>query len=86
MWRRLQPHVAEAVAACGGGFCSGDRSCTLQVVFDASMLPGAAAARRRGLMFIGNTPLPALSTVSLHHSQWSCLHRCLYCLVLASIS
>ena len=36
------------------------------VVFDASMLPGADAARRRGLMYIGNAPLPARSTVALY--------------------
>ena len=32
----------------------------------ASMLHGADAARRRGLMYIGNAPLPARSTVALY--------------------
>ena len=36
------------------------------VVFDASMIPGADAGRRRGLMYIGNAPLPARSTVALY--------------------
>ena len=36
------------------------------VVFDVSMIPGADAGRRRGVMYIGNAPLPARSTVALY--------------------